>query len=190
MTSLTNIVRSKGDPKVLQTGTSSLGPADRLTRALGWFSIGLGLTQLLSPRSVTRRLGMRGAEPMTRLCGAREITSGLLALSIDRKLGLWSRLAGDAFDIAALVPATSRYNPRRGNAKLALAAVVGITALDAIAAIGTRSAHRRTQGQKRSYGDRSGFPRGLEATRRSVEDRRTLRATVSGGEQDVSQSRH
>jgi hypothetical protein len=190
MTSLTNIVRSKGDPKVLQTGPSSLGSGDRLTRALGWFSIGLGLTQLLSPRSLTRRLGMRGAEPMTRLCGAREIASGMLALSIDRKLGLWSRLAGDAFDIAALVPATSRYNPRSGNAKLALAAVVGITALDVIAAMGVRSAHRRTEGQKRSYGDRSGFPRGLEATRRSVEDRRTLHAAVARPERDADIARH
>ena len=42
MSYLSNITRPKGDPKVLQSGRSSLGPSDRLSRALGWFSIALG----------------------------------------------------------------------------------------------------------------------------------------------------
>ena len=40
---ISNIARSKGDPKVLHSGPSSLGAADRLAKALGWYSIGLGL---------------------------------------------------------------------------------------------------------------------------------------------------
>ena len=45
---LSDITRSKGDPKVLRTGPSSLGSADRLARGLGWYSIGLGLVELLA----------------------------------------------------------------------------------------------------------------------------------------------
>ena len=48
---LSDITRSKGDPKVLRAGPSSLGSADQLARALGWFSIGLGLMELLAPRA-------------------------------------------------------------------------------------------------------------------------------------------
>ena len=33
--------RAKGDPKILGTGPSSLGPDDRLARNLGWFRSGL-----------------------------------------------------------------------------------------------------------------------------------------------------
>ena len=45
---ISNIARSKGDPKVLHSGPSSLGAADRMAKALGWFSIGLGLTELIA----------------------------------------------------------------------------------------------------------------------------------------------
>jgi hypothetical protein len=56
-----------------------LGAADRLGRALGWFSIGLGVTELLAPRLITRALGMQGSEGLVRAYGAREIGSGLLS---------------------------------------------------------------------------------------------------------------
>ena len=45
---ISNIARSKGDPKLIHSGPSSLGPADRMAKAIGWFSIGLGLTELFA----------------------------------------------------------------------------------------------------------------------------------------------
>ena len=50
MTYISNISRPEGDPKVLQSGRSSLGPSDQLSRALGWFSIALGVTELVDPQ--------------------------------------------------------------------------------------------------------------------------------------------
>lgn len=58
MTFFSNIARSEGDPEVLRSGPSSLGRADQLAKALGWFSLGLGLAELLAPRRITRALGM------------------------------------------------------------------------------------------------------------------------------------
>ena len=69
MTYISNIARSQGDPKVLRSGPSSLGGADRLARALGWFSLGLGLAELLAPRLFTHALGMRGSEGLVRAYG-------------------------------------------------------------------------------------------------------------------------
>ena len=94
------IARSEGDPKVVSTGPSSLGAADRLGRALGWFSFGLGIAELLAARRITRALGMGGKEALVRAYGAREIGAGVLCLSIDQQAGLWSRVAGDGVDIA------------------------------------------------------------------------------------------
>jgi len=34
--------------------------ADALARGLGWFSIGLGLAEVLAPRTLTRALGLDG----------------------------------------------------------------------------------------------------------------------------------
>src|SRR4051794_9620195 len=102
MSSMSNIVRFEGDPKILRTGPSSLSTSDRLARALGWFSIGLGLTELLSPRSITRRLGMEGKERLIRVFGAREIMAGVLSLSLEKRMGLSSRVIGDGLDIATL----------------------------------------------------------------------------------------
>src|SRR5690606_15255816 len=54
--------------------------ARSLARGLGWFSIGLGVVQLLAPRQVSRFIGMPGSEGMIRACGVREIVTG-----VDRK---------------------------------------------------------------------------------------------------------
>ena len=48
-----NIVRTKGDPKLIEGGPSLKRPEDQLARALGWFSIGLGVMDLFAPRRVT-----------------------------------------------------------------------------------------------------------------------------------------
>ena len=48
MMHLSNIVRPERDPKVVRTGPSSLDMSDKLARALGWFSLGLGLIELFS----------------------------------------------------------------------------------------------------------------------------------------------
>ena len=56
------IAREPGDPKVIETGPSSLKAADRVGRALGWASFGLGALELFAPKVVTRWLGMEGRE--------------------------------------------------------------------------------------------------------------------------------
>ena len=168
---VSNIARSEGDPKVLRPGPSSLGASDRLARALGWFSIGLGVLELVAPRRVTRALGMEGSEGLVRAYGVREIGSGLLSLSPDKRVGLWSRVAGDGLDIATLLAALHPRNPKRGNVELALAAVLGVTLLDLLGAQGTTARHGRKRGGDRlQYRDRSGFPQGVEKARGAARD--------------------
>jgi hypothetical protein len=165
MSFLSNMARSEGDPKVLRSGPSSLSSSDRLARNLGWFSIGLGLAELFAAGKITSALGMQGKENLVRAYGMREITSGFVTLSVDKQAGLMSRIAGDALDIATLATAMRPDNPKRENAALALAMVAGITLLDIVATGANTIRHTRHQGQRRSYGDRSGFPKGVEASR-------------------------
>jgi hypothetical protein len=165
MMHLSNIVRPKGDPQVVRTGASSLDMSDRLARTLGWLSLGLGLVELFAPRRITRSLGLEGREGLVRAYGAREIGSGLLSLSVDKKAGLWSRVAGDGLDIVTLLPALRDDNPKRNNVVLALTAVVGIALIDLIAANASTLRHKENSGQRRLYHDRSGFPQGLKVTR-------------------------
>jgi hypothetical protein len=161
-----NLVRSKGDPKVIRSGVSSMDAADRLARALGWFSIGLGIMELVAPHRLARHLGLEGKEPLLRAFGAREIASGLITLSPDKRLGLWSRVAGDVLDMASLRPGLHPYNPQRGNAKRTQAMVIGVTALDLMAALAaSRRARTGQRSQPGKYRGRSGFPGGLGAAR-------------------------
>lgn len=168
MTIISNITRPEGDPKILQSGPSSLSGADHLGRALGWFSIGLGLVELLAPERVTRALGMEGSEGLVRAYGAREIGGGILSLSLDKEIGLWCRIAGDGLDLATLAGALRPGNQKRGNAERALVMVATITMLDVIAARSVASRHRRKPGNPRRYSDRSGFPGGLESARNAA----------------------
>jgi hypothetical protein len=111
---------------------------------------------------------MQGMERWVRTYGAREIASGVLTLSVDKKLGLWSRVGGDILDISTLVPALESNNPKRENVRLALAAVIGVTVLDIVALTRISSRQRRQVRPLRNYRDRSGFPSGLESTQQSA----------------------
>lgn len=156
----------KGDPRVLRKGPGSLSSADRAARALGWFSIGLGLVEMLAPKTVTRPLGMESGtmDATVRVFGAREIGAGVLTLSTEKKLGLWARVLGDALDIAVLSKGLERHNPMQKNVKTALATVLGITALDIATAwaITTRTARPH---RIHDYSGRSGYPNGIGQSR-------------------------
>ena len=165
LSKVSGITRSPGDPKVLETGPSSFKSADRLGHALGWFSIGLGLVELLAPRKLTKALGAEGNENVVRAMGARELMHGVLCLSIERKYGAWTRVGGDMLDLAALASLYNDDNPKKGNVGMAIAAVLGCTIADLAAAQGMSSLHARGDEPVRDYSDRSGFPRGADYSR-------------------------
>jgi hypothetical protein len=165
MEKVSNIARSHGDPKVISTGPSSFGASDRMARNLGWFSLGLGALEILAPGRITRALGMEGKENLVRGYGFREVASGMLTLSIEKKAGLWSRVAGDGLDIATLVTGLRDDNPKKGNVAIGLMMVAGITLLDIVTANEVSLRHARRTGSRRMYHDRTGFPKGLVASR-------------------------
>jgi hypothetical protein len=165
LTNVTHIARSPGDPRVERKGPSSLTGPDRLARALGWFSIGLGVTELVAPGRIASMLGLDGKEGLIRSYGARELASAVPTLSINKRVGLASRIAGDVLDLGTLAPALHRDNPKRSNAAVATALVAGITLLDLAAFVGVKAAHRRDRGGERDYSERSGLPRGPQASR-------------------------
>ncbi|TIL97014.1 MAG: hypothetical protein E5Y67_36570, partial [Mesorhizobium sp.] len=72
-------------------GPKALAPSDMVARKLGWFSIALGMVELIASERIARALGIPGKEGVIRAYGARELSSGILSLSADRQSGLWSR---------------------------------------------------------------------------------------------------
>lgn len=135
---------------------------DRSANALGWFSLALGAAELLAPRLLASRLGLRGRATLLQLYGLREIGAGLGLLSgRHRSAWLWARVAGDALDLATL--ATAR--PGGGRA-LGLAAVAGVTALDiASASAASKQALEPDKATPRDYSDRIGFAQPPEQVR-------------------------
>ncbi|MBA4148724.1 MAG: SRPBCC family protein [Verrucomicrobia bacterium] len=105
----------------------------RLALGLAWFSIGLGLAQILAPRRMAQTVGMKKSKSNTlmRMLGAREITSGIGILT-QRKTSKWllARVAGDAMDLAILGSAFSSKRSDRNRVIAATAAVAGVSALD------------------------------------------------------------
>ena len=126
-----------------------------LARGLGWFSIGLGLVEMLAPRMLARQMGMEGKEPLLRFYGARETAAGVGILMSDNPAPwVWGRVAGDALDLATLATGLGKENPRKGTVAVALAAVAGVTALDCIAAQALAGAAQPMH----DYSDRRGMP--------------------------------
>lgn len=115
---------------------TTLNAANRLSTFLGYFSIGLGTFEAVAPQVLANWLGLKDRAGLLRLYGLREIGAGGALLTQTTTTGwMWARVAGDAVDIATLAVALNPANPKRGNAQIALAAVLGITALDLWTAI-------------------------------------------------------
>jgi len=108
----------------------------RLARGLGWFSIGLGLTELLAPRAIASIAGVSKTRTgLIRLYGLRELASGITIFSQEKPAeGVWSRVAGDALDLASLGAAFTSPNSNKGRLAFATANVLAVTALDVMCA--------------------------------------------------------
>jgi uncharacterized membrane protein len=104
---------------------------ERLTRGLGWFSIGIGLAGVIAPRAFARFLGTRNHRVLFRIMGLREIASGVGILTQHRPAGwLWARVGGDMIDLIGLGKALKSKRAKPVNIAIATAAVTGMTALD------------------------------------------------------------
>jgi uncharacterized membrane protein len=106
--------------------------AESLAMGLGWFSVALGLAELAAPRELSRLIGIRDDDTTIstlRACGARELANGLAILAEpDRAAWLWSRVGGDAIDLALIGAAYRRDDTDT------TVAVAGVAALDALCA--------------------------------------------------------
>jgi uncharacterized membrane protein len=111
--------------------------AKRLAKGLGWFSVGLGLAELLAPRAIANISGVsKERTGLIRLYGLRELASGIAIFSQQKPTeALWSRVAGDALDLVSLGVACTSPDAKRGRITFATINVAAVTALDVICAM-------------------------------------------------------
>ena len=114
-----------------QQTRSQDGNADQLARLLGWFSIGLGIAEIVAPRQLSEMIGVENKPGVFRLLGLREIGHGIGILSQEQPAGaVWSRVAGDMLDLALLGSQLDSDNPERAKTLAATMSVLGVTAVD------------------------------------------------------------
>lgn len=144
-----------------------------LSRNLGWFSIGLGLVELLAPRPLARAIGVgEENDNLIRLLGARELAAGAGLLARPKPtMSMWSRVVGDFMDLALLGAALNRHDPRPAafrdsrdeqHRRLvgAFTAVAAVTAVDiAVSVALTRPQRIDPSWRYTPAGGRAGLPR-------------------------------
>lgn len=115
-----------------------------LATFLALFSVGLGLSEALAPGTMARLTGVR-KPGLLRAYGFREMLSGMGILKSEQPaFWLWSRVGGDAIDLATLAAAYSDATAEDRTRILgSAAAVLGVTALDVLCAV----EHSRSQGR-------------------------------------------
>jgi uncharacterized membrane protein len=121
-----------------------------MARALGVASAALGVPMLTSPDTVARLAGVDNvavAPHVIQAVGVRELMHAATLLVGPPKT-VWTRVAGDAVDLALLARAvTNRNGERRTRVSLATAAVAGIAAIDTVAAIRARHTGQHGRGK-------------------------------------------
>ena len=121
---------------------------ERIAEALGWFSLGLGVAQLLAPGALNRLAGIAddaAARRAQRIVGIREV-GAFAAIMADRPrpaLPLWSRVGGDLMDLALLGHAWEDKRDSAPRLALTIAGIAGITGLDIYAALRHTEAESR-----------------------------------------------
>jgi hypothetical protein len=108
----------------------------KLARGLGLFSIALGLAEVLAPSRLAEMIGV-GARHQKFLpaLGLREIAHGVGILLQAKPTGaVWTRVGGDAIDLAFLGSAFASDETNKTRLTGATAAVLGVAALDLLCA--------------------------------------------------------
>lgn len=119
---------------------SSAETTAALVKALGGASLGLGLSELAAPAKVAALAGVddsNRSRAVIRALGLRECGHAAALLFGPSKL-VWTRVAGDALDLAVLLAglANSRRG-RRGRGAVSAVALIGIAGVDLYAALRT-----------------------------------------------------
>lgn len=115
---------------------------DPLTQFLGWFSIGLGLAEVVAPQAVARLIGVDEDEHSTllRAYGVRELAAGVGILTRPKPTyWMWNRVIGDAVDLASLGRAMRSPDTNKTKLTAATLAVLGVTALDILCSVSLTS---------------------------------------------------
>jgi uncharacterized membrane protein len=138
---------------------------ESLADFLGMFSVGLGLAEVVAPGIVARVCGIDHEDDRNRstirAMGLREIGHGIAILSNQQpEKAVWSRVAGDALDLALLGKALSNPDNDRGRTLFATANVLAVTALDVMCA-------KQLSKQPRTVAN-AGDDEGIVRTKRSI----------------------
>ncbi|HZX33660.1 MAG TPA: hypothetical protein VFF03_20080 [Rhodocyclaceae bacterium] len=134
--------------------------AHGFAKGLGWFSLGIGLAELLAPKAMARAIGLEGREDVIRAYGLREIAAGIGILNSDHPAPwLWARAGGDALDLATLGVQVPKSNGSLEMVSAAMAAVAGVAVLDVACARALSQEDERRQAHVDDYRQRSGFPK-------------------------------
>src|SRR5690349_232106 len=85
---------------------SDMQTENRIANGLGWFSIGLGLAELVAPQACAKLIGVPDegrSKTVLRVYGIREVAAGVGILLQDNPCQwLWARVGGDLLDLSAL----------------------------------------------------------------------------------------
>lgn len=118
-------------------------PQSSISAPFGWFSIALGITQVLAPRWIAQRSGLPAQRRSAiRLVGLRELATGAFILSRpSSSAGPWARVAGDLINLALL---RRRYGGTRANNRIQRSRLVvsAVTAADLACALSLAASRR------------------------------------------------
>ena len=110
--------------------------AAKFAKGLGMFSIVLGLAEVLAPAQLGGLIGLNDKyRPYLPLLGAREIAHGIGIMRSEKpSTAVWTRVGGDAIDLAFLGAAMADSHTNNRRLGVAAAAVAGVTLLDVLCA--------------------------------------------------------
>jgi uncharacterized membrane protein len=155
---------------------------ETLAKGLGWFSVGLGVAQIVAPRRVARFIGVRPTErnaTTLRALGARELASGVGILARRRPTPfVWARVGGDMMDLALLGRSFDLRRNNTGRLAATATVVAAVTMLDLLASQQLSSEDADERSEEEEKGASNG-----QTKRRTIHVMRAI--TIDRGPEEV-----
>lgn len=119
-----------------RTREAAGGQLGTVSKSLGLYSLGMGLAELAAPSMLAKAIGIVpdfSTRLTMRLFGARELAHGIgILVKPKQPIPVWSRVVGDAIDLAFLAWAFKSKRTHTERLVGAMVAVLGVTVLDAV----------------------------------------------------------
>src|SRR5690349_13122050 len=114
----------------ITNGRKNSSAMRKIAAGLGWFSVGMGVAEIVAPGAVSKLIGVKRKSSDTRWRGVRKLAAGIGLMQAPQSgMGLLTRAGANVLELSRMRSRSRRRGSNSGRAAIGLAALAGVAAI-------------------------------------------------------------